>query len=367
MLQEIGQEVVLLLVQCVELWDVCIDNGEKGGELKVCVDCECVVVFGFNVEQVVSFVGLVLCGVLMCEFCRGDNEVLVWVCFVGVEQSSLEDLVGFSVCIGDGCSVLLLSLVIVDVGLLVIQIGCINCQMMLIIKVNLVEKVIVLDGCKVIEVVFKLMNFLVGYGFIFDGGDYGNDDEVMQQMVFNLLIVLVMIYVVMVVVFELLLFLVVIMSGVLFLIFGVFWLFWIIGILFGIMFFIGILVLMGVVVNNGIVMIEYINNLWCSGMGCIQVLVEGLCECLCLIMMIMGMVILVMVLILLIDMQMFGNGLEYLLMVCVIVGGLVFLIVVSLLFLLMIYVVFDDLCNVVMWLICCVCGVEMVELGVVWL
>ncbi|WP_033664516.1 hypothetical protein, partial [Bacillus cereus] len=37
------------------------------------------------------------------------------------------------------------------------------------------------------------MNFPAGYGFTFDGGDYGNDDEAMQQMVFNLLIALVMI------------------------------------------------------------------------------------------------------------------------------------------------------------------------------
>lgn len=280
MFQEIGEEVLFLLVQCIELCDVCIDNGEKGSELVIYVDCECVVVFGFNVEQVVSFVGLVLCGVFMCEFCCGDIEVLVWVCFVGVEQSSFEDLVSFIVCIGDGCLVLLLSLVDVMVKLIVIQIGCINCQIMLIIKVNFVEKVMVFEGCKVMEEVFKFMSFLVGYIFIFDGGDYGDDNEVMQQMMFNLLIVLVMIYVVMVVVFELLLFLVVIMSGVLFLIFGVFWLFWLIGILFGIMFFIGILVLMGVVVNNGIVMIEYINNLcWC-GVGCMLVLVEGLCECL---------------------------------------------------------------------------------------
>ncbi|MBX4378306.1 efflux RND transporter permease subunit, partial [Mycobacterium tuberculosis] len=76
-----------------------------------------------------------------------------------------------------------------------------------------------------------------------------------------------MIYVVMAAVFESLLFPAAIMSGVLFSIFGVFWLFWITGTSFGTMSFIGILVLMGVVVNNGIVMIEHINNLRRSGMG----------------------------------------------------------------------------------------------------
>ena len=132
------------------------------------------------------------------------------------------------------------------------------------------------------------MNFPAGYGFTFDGGDYGNDDEAMQQMVFNLLIALVMIYVVMAAVFESLLFPAAIMSGVLFSIFGVFWLFWITGTSFGIMSFIGIPVLMGVVVNNGIVMIEHINNLRRSGMGRTQALVEGSRERLRPIMMTMG-------------------------------------------------------------------------------
>ncbi|MFY1079807.1 efflux RND transporter permease subunit, partial [Escherichia coli] len=62
MLQEIGQEVVPLLAQRAELRDVRIDNGEKGGELKVRVDRERAAAFGFNAEQVASFVGLALRG-----------------------------------------------------------------------------------------------------------------------------------------------------------------------------------------------------------------------------------------------------------------------------------------------------------------
>lgn len=360
MLQEIGQEVVPLLAQRAELRDVRIDNGEKGGELKVRVDRERAAAFGFNAEQVASFVGLALRGAPMREFRRGDNEVPVWVRFAGAEQSSPEDLAGFSVRTGDGRSVPLLSLVTVDVGSSTTQIGRTNRQTTLTIKANLAEKVTAPDGRKAMESVLKPMNFPAGYGFTFDGGDYGNDDEAMQQMVFNLLIALVMIYVVMAAVFESLLFPAAIMSGVLFSIFGVFWLFWITGTSFGIMSFIGILVLMGVVVNNGIVMIEHINNLRRGGMGRTQALVEGSRERLRPIMMTMGTAILAMVPISLTNTQMFGNGPEYAPMARAIAGGLAFSTVVSLLFLPTIYAVLDDLRNAVTRLIRRARGLEVV-------
>ena len=363
MLQEIGQEVLPLLAQRAELRDVRIDNGEKGGELKVRVDRERAAAFGFNAEQVASFVGLALRGAPMREFRRGDNEVPVWVRFAGAEQSSPEDLAGFSVRTGDGRSVPLLSLVSVDVGSSATQIGRTNRQTTLTIKANLAEKITAPDGRKAIEAVLKPMSFPAGYGYTFDGGDYGNDNEAMQQMVFNLLIALVMIYVVMAAVFESLLFPAAIMSGVLFSIFGVFWLFWITGTSFGIMSFIGILVLMGVVVNNGIVMIEHINNLRRGGMGRTQALVEGSRERLRPIMMTMGTAILAMVPISLTDTQMFGNGPEYSPMARAIAGGLAFSTVVSLLFLPTIYAVLDDLRNAVTRLIRRARGVEMVEPG----
>ncbi|WP_343652991.1 efflux RND transporter permease subunit [Stenotrophomonas sp.] len=351
LLQEIGQEVLPLLAQRSELRDVRIDNGEKGGELKVHVDRERAAAFGFNAEQVASFVGLALRGAPMREFRRGDNEVPVWVRFAGAEQSSPEDLAGFSVRTGDGRSVPLLSLVSVDVGSSATQIGRTNRQTTLTIKANLAEKITAPDGRKAIEAVLKPMNFPAGYGYSFDGGDYGNDDEAMQQMVFNLLIALVMIYVVMAAVFESLLFPAAIMSGVLFSIFGVFWLFWITGTSFGIMSFIGILVLMGVVVNNGIVMIEHINNLRRGGMGRTQALVEGSRERLRPIMMTMGTAILAMVPISLTNTQMFGDGPEYAPMARAIAGGLAFSTVVSLLFLPTIYALLDDLRNAAVRLI----------------
>lgn len=343
MLQEIGQEVVPLLAQRKELRDVRIDNGEKGSELSIHVDRERAAAFGFNAEQVASFVGLALRGAPLREFRRGDSEVPVWVRFAGAEQSSPEDLASFTVRTGDGRSVPLLSLVDVAVKPSATRVGRTNRQTTLTIKANLAEKVTVPEGRKAMEDLLTQMSFPAGYSFTFDGGDYGDDNEAMAQMMFNLLIALVMIYVVMAAVFESLLFPAAIMSGVLFSIFGVFWLFWITGTSFGIMSFIGILVLMGVVVNNGIVMIEHINNLRRHGMGRTRALVEGSRERLRPIMMTMGTAILAMIPISMTDTQLLGNGPPYYPMARAIAGGLAFSTVVSLLFLPTIYAMLDDM------------------------
>jgi len=113
---------------------------------------------------------------------------------------------------------------------------------------------------------------------------------------------------------------------------------------FTIMAFIGILVLMGVVVNNGIIMVEHINNLRRRGLSRTDALVEGSRERLRPILMTMGTAVLAMVPISLSDTVILG-GLEYSPMARAVAGGLAFSTVVSLLFLPTIYAILDDMRN----------------------
>ena len=177
-----------------------------------------------------------------------------------------------------------------------------------------------------------------------DGSAFQRDSDAQKQMFFNLVIALVMIYVVMAAVFESLLFPSAIMSCVVFSILGVFWLFWLTGTAFTVMAFIGILVLMGVVVNNGIIMVEHINNLRRSGMNRTDALVAGSRERLRPILMTMGTAVLAMVPISLSETVVLG-GLAYSPMARAVAGGLAFSTVVSLLFLPTIYAILDDLNN----------------------
>jgi HAE1 family hydrophobic/amphiphilic exporter-1 len=254
----------------------------------------------------------------------------------------VQDLEAFTVLSRDGRSVPLLSLVDVSVTPSANQIQRINRQTSITIEATPAGKTTVPEAREAVEKALKTVGFPAGYGYSFESVRVFDESTMMMQMLFNLAIALVMIYVIMAAVFESLLFPVAIMSGVLFSVFGVYWLFWLTGTEFNIMAFIGILVLMGVVVNNGIVMIEHINNLRRRGLSRTEALVEGSRERLRPILMTMGTAILAMVPIAL-STPNSSNEISYYPMARAIAGGLAFSTVVSLLFLPTIYAVLDDM------------------------
>ncbi|AXK71704.1 AcrB/AcrD/AcrF family protein [Lysobacter sp. TY2-98] len=344
-LEDLGADIVPILSKRPELRDVHVDTGDKNAELAVRVDRERAASFGFTAQQVSQFVGLALRGAPLKEFRRGDTEVPVWVRFAGAEKFGVNDIAGFTVRSPDGRQVPLLAMVDVDVRPSASQIQRTNRQTTITILASLPDKVEPDKAKKAMEDTLKSVQFPPGYTYSFDGSAFQEDDEATGQMMMNLVLALIMIYVVMAAVFESLLFPSAIMSGVLFSVFGVFWLFWLTGTEFNIMAFIGILVLMGVVVNNGIVMIEHINNLRRRGLSRTDALVEGSRERLRPILMTMGTAILAMVPIAVGHTQMAGNGPPYYPMARAIAGGLAFSTIVSLLFLPTIYAILDDLRN----------------------
>ncbi|MFC7300253.1 efflux RND transporter permease subunit [Cognatiluteimonas weifangensis] len=342
-LQELADEVVPILARRKQLQDVRVDTGDSSSELTVRVDRERAAAFGFGAQEVARFVGLALRGAPLREFRQGENELPVWVRFAGADDFGAKDLESFSVRAPDGRSVPLLAMVDVTLRPAATQIKRNDRQTTLTIQASLGKDVTMPEARKAMEQTLQSLTFPAGYGYSFEGGGFQDDQEAMQQMLFNLAIALVMIYVVMAAVFESLLFPSAIMSGVLFSVFGVYWLFWLTGTEFNIMAFIGILVLMGVVVNNGIVLVEHINNLRRRGMGRTEALVTGGRERLRPILMTMGTAILAMVPIAIGNTQLAGDGPAYYPMARAIAGGLAFSTVVSLLFLPTIYAILDDL------------------------
>jgi HAE1 family hydrophobic/amphiphilic exporter-1 len=342
-LEDLANDIVPILSRSKQLRDVRIDAGDRNSELTVHVDRERAAAFGFSAEDVSRFVGLALRGAPLREFRRGDAEVPVWVRFAGAEHYGVQDMSSFTVRAPDGRTVPLLSMVDVKVLPAASEIKRVNRQTAITIIAKLPDKVTMPEAKKAMEDTLKAIAFPAGYSYTFEGSAFQDDGDATAQMMFNLGIALVLIYIVMAAVFESLLFPAAIMSGVLFSVFGVFWLFWLTGTEFNIMAFIGILVLMGVVVNNGIVMIEHINNLRRRGMSRTDALVEGSRERLRPIMMTMGTAILAMVPIALQTSQASNHMPAYYPMARAIAGGLAFSTIVSLLFLPTIYAILDDL------------------------
>ncbi|MEF3081007.1 efflux RND transporter permease subunit [Luteimonas sp. SMYT11W] len=341
-LRELADGVIPMLAANPALRDVRVEAGDLNQELTIRVDRDRAAAFGFSADQVSSFIGLALRGSQLREFRRGEDEVPVWVRFAGAEQFNQADIASFMVRAPDGRSVPLTSLVEMRVEPSASRISRNDRQTSLTLQANLAGETTMPDARKALEQVLDTVAFPAGYGYSFSGSGFEDDAAASRQMMFNLLIAVIMIYVVMAAVFESLLFPAAIMSCVVFSVFGVFWLFWLTGTSFTVMAFIGILVLMGVVVNNGIIMVEHINNLRRRGMPRLEALVEGSRERLRPILMTMGTAILAMIPISLSDTVVLG-GLAYSPMARAVAGGLAFSTVVSLLFLPTIYAILDDM------------------------
>ena len=341
-LQELAGDIVPILARDPKLRDVRVDTGDANTELKVRVDRERAASYGFSAQQVAQFVGMALRGSSLRDFHRDDIEIPVNVRFAGSEEYSVEDLSTFMVRAPNGTDVPLLAMVDVDTSPAATQIQRQSRQTMLQVQAGLAQGTSMQDARKSIEDTLAGVQFPPGYSYTFDGAGFNINFDGMDQMSRAIGIALVLMLVIMAAVFESLLFPLAIMSCVVFSIFGVYWLFWITGTEMNIMAVIGILVLMGVVVNNGIVMIEHINNLRRRGLPRIEALVEGSRERLRPIMMTMGTAILAMIPIALSTKTADGMP-PYYPMARAIAGGLAFSTVVSLLFLPTIYALLDDL------------------------
>ncbi|MBS0229761.1 MAG: efflux RND transporter permease subunit [Proteobacteria bacterium] len=342
-LVDLAHDIMPILSRSRGLRDVRVDTGDSGSEMTVHVNRERAAAYGFSAQQVAQFIGMALRGSSLRDFQRDEVEIPVNVRFKNAENYGPEDLQSFTVRAPDGRSVPLLAMV--DVGLTPSAgtIQRMNRQTMLKIQASLAPGASMEQARKDIEDTLKGIEMPPGYSYTFEGGGFGMNMDMNKQMFTNVFIALALMFIVMASVFESLLFPMAIMSSVGFSILGVFWCLWLTGTQFNIMAFIGILVLMGVVVNNGIVMIEHINNLRRRGLPRIEALIEGSRERLRPIMMTMGTAILAMIPIAISHTQVAGDGPPYNPMARAIAGGLAFSTVVTLLFLPTIYALLDDL------------------------
>ena len=341
-LKDLAADVIPVLARQPELRDVRIDVGDTNSELTIHVDRARAAAYGFSSQDIARYVGMALRGANLREFQRDQKQIPVAVRFAGADEARIEDLQGYTVTAPDGRQVPLMTMVDARVLPAANQIQRSDRQTSLKLLANVAPGSTNELAKAALERVLKKTAFPPGYRWSFNTGNPFDEGEMMKQMMFNLLIAVIMIYIVMAAVFESLLFPAAIMSGVVFSIFGVFWAMFLTGTTFNIMAFIGILVLMGVVVNNGIVMIEHINNRRRSGMSRTDALVEGSKERLRPILMTMGTAILAMIPIAVSNTQMAGDGPPYNPMARAIAGGLAFSTLVSLLFLPTIYAILDD-------------------------
>jgi HAE1 family hydrophobic/amphiphilic exporter-1 len=191
-----------------------------------------------------------------------------------------------------------------------------------------------------------LGNFSFPAGYTWNYGErFDHEQEAMNTMLLNLLLALILIYFVMAALFESLLFPGAIWTQIVFSVVGVYWFFLVTGTEMSIMAMIGILILIGVVVNNGIVLVDHINQLRDKGLERREAILQAGRDRMRPILMTAGTTVLSLVPLTIVRTQIGGDGPPYFPMARAIVGGLAFSTIITLLILPTIYCILDDLRN----------------------
>jgi HAE1 family hydrophobic/amphiphilic exporter-1 len=118
------------------------------------------------------------------------------------------------------------------------------------------------------------MSFPSGYSWSFGAG-FEEEDQTQKEMLINLLLALALVYLVMAALFESLLHPFAIMLALPFAFVGIAWICFLTGSPFNLMSQIGLLILVGIVVNNGIVLIHHVHQLRERGVERTEAILAG--------------------------------------------------------------------------------------------
>lgn len=342
-LNAIGVDVVRVLESVAGLEDVRSDGNRGEREVQVNVDRTRASAVGLTAGEVADAIGLAMRGRNLREFRGEDGEVGVRVAFRDGDKQTVEQLSELPLYTNDGRRITLSSVANLSIGTSPLTIRRTDRQTAVIISANLGDDA-TLDTVKprVTEVMDQL-ELPPGYAWKFGRG-FERQDETQQMMATNILLGIACIFLVMAALFESLLFpFAIILGSIVFSVFGVFLFFAATGTTFSFMASIGIMILIGVVVNNGIVLVDHINNLRLTGMPRNRAIVEGGRDRLRPILMTVATTIVGLAPLAVGTTQVGGDGPPYFPMARAIIGGLAFSTLVSLLVVPALYAYFDTL------------------------
>jgi HAE1 family hydrophobic/amphiphilic exporter-1 len=343
-LEDLSREVAWALGQVEGLTDVRSEAETGDEEVQVVVDRERAANYGLSSMEVATVVSAAMRGMNLRPFQGEDGEIPVRLEFQENDRQTLEHLENLPL-VGSGMEpVKLAALADFRVRHGPQNIRRENRTTSMGVGANL-DGITMDEARKRIGQVLGRFNFPPGYTWNY-GQRFNEEQEAFKTMLVNLLLALALIYFVMAALFESLLFPAAIWTQILFAVVGVYWFFLATGTTMSIMGMIGILILIGVVVNNGIVLIDYVNQLRARGLSRREALIEGGAARLRPILMTAGTTVLSLVPLCFVTTQIGGSGgPPYFPMARAIVGGLTFSTVITLLVLPTIYELLDDLRN----------------------
>ncbi len=343
-LAELSREVAWTISQVEGFIDVRSEAEIGDKEIHVVVDRDRAMQYGFSTQEIATVVSAAMRGINLRRFRNEDGEIEMRLEFQDTDKQTLEHLMNVPLYNGENEPVKLASLADFRIRRGPRNIHRENRTTSIGVTANL-RGITPGDARKKIQQVLDNFRFPAGYAWNF-GLSFRDEQEAMNTMLLNLLLALVLIYFVMAALFESLIFPAAIWTQILFAVVGVYWFFLVTGTTMSIMGMIGILILIGVVVNNGIVLVDHINQLRAAGMERSRAIVQAGRDRMRPILMTAGTTVLSLVPLCVVTTSIGGSGgPPYFPMARAIVGGLTFSTMITLLVLPTIYVLLDDLRN----------------------
>jgi hydrophobic/amphiphilic exporter-1 (mainly G- bacteria), HAE1 family len=340
-LRVVAGEVVALLRQVPDLTDVRVNTGAIGWEMRVKVDRDKARLYGLSSQQVAEVVAGAMRGAPLRPYRSQDGEVEMVLELRSEDRTDIDALRQLPLLTPDGRRIALDAVAELSIGDVPGDVRRENRRTALTINFGTAPKVTAEDARKKVEQFMSQLQLPAGYGWGF-GKAFDDDQDAQNTMGLNMLLALACIYIVMAALFESVLAPSAIITGIFFSFVGVFWFFLFTGTTLSFMAMIGMLVLMGVVVNNGIVLIDHVHQLREAGLARERALVQGSRDRLRPILMTAGSTVLAMIPLAVGQTTIGGNGPPYFPMARAVIGGLLFATIVSLVVLPTIYVSLED-------------------------
>ncbi|MGS2720045.1 efflux RND transporter permease subunit [Paraglaciecola aestuariivivens] len=323
-LDQIANDILPILKNLEGLSEVKTDQSEQKQELLIKIDRQKAFRFGLNSREISQVVATALRGTNLRTFRYGDNgEVGIKLLYNKQLQDSIDQLKNLSITQVNGQTINLDMLAEVEVRPRLAEIRRSYRQTSLTLGANLEDGVTLEQAKTKIEGVMEHINLPTGYDWTFDGSiARQNQNETAMQT--NMILAVCMIYIVMAALFESLLLPTAVITSLLFSLTGVFWALFVAGLPMSIMSMIGMLILMGIVVNNGIVLVDRINQLINAGLAVQQAIIDACLTRVKPILMTVATTVLGLVPLALGNTRIGGDGPPYSPMAIAIIGGLLF-------------------------------------------
>lgn len=342
-LNELGADLSRILEQVEGLEDVRSDADAGEREVQVQVDRVRAANAGLTSSDVAGAIAIAMRGQNLREFRDANGEIGVRLAFRESDKQTVEQLTELPLYTSRGERVTLGSVASFRLGRSPETIRRTDRQTAVVLTANLAEDFSLEKVKPVVEKLMAEFSLPPGYSWKFGRG-FERNDETQQMMATNILLGIACIFLVMAALFESLLFpFAIILGSIVFSVLGVFLFFAATGTTFSFMASIGIMILIGVVVNNGIVLVDHINNLRTSGLTRNKAIIEAGRDRLRPILMTVATTILGLTPLAVGTTQVGGDGPPYFPMARAIIGGLAFSTVVSLLVVPALYAYFDSL------------------------